>query len=192
MSIPNLPVNFKDDILAATNQKRKYNLIQNDDGTVSFEDATEYQQTGSDFGAGQINATNNAINKIYSERILSLEEAALVTETGFFVDAMVVSELIGELNKNIEKVAESYGINVIHKKIGCQHTIRISGNVRGELTTHSFTIPEDCRPSNAVDIYTRANKTWCKISISKEGVVNIQPDSPIPVGTYINAWETYV
>lgn len=97
MSIPNLPVNFKDDILAATNLKRKYNLIQNDDETVSFEDATEYQQTGSYFGAGQINATNDAINKIYSERILSLEEAALVTEPGFFVDAMVVSELIGNL-----------------------------------------------------------------------------------------------
>ena len=97
MSIPNLPVNFKDDILAATNPKRKYNLIQNDDGTVSFEDATEYRQTGSDFGAGQINATNDAINKIYSERILSLEEAALVTEPGFFVDAMVVSELIENL-----------------------------------------------------------------------------------------------
>ena len=96
MSIPNLPINFKDDILAATNQKRKYNLIQNDDGTVSFEDATEYQQTGSDFGAGQVNATNDAINKIYSERILTLEEAALVTEPGFFVDAMVVSELIGD------------------------------------------------------------------------------------------------
>lgn len=99
MSIPNLPVNFKDDILAATNPKRKYNLIQNDDGTVSFEDATEYQQTGSDFGAGQINATNDAINKIYSERILSLEEVALVTEPGFFVDAMVVSELIDNIKK---------------------------------------------------------------------------------------------
>lgn len=99
MSIPNLPVDFKDDILATTNQKRKYNLIQNDDGTVSFEDATEYQQTGSDFGAGQINETNDAINKIYSERILSLEEAALVTETGFFVDAMVVSELIGDFQR---------------------------------------------------------------------------------------------
>ena len=193
MSIPNLPTNFKDDILnTSVNSKRKYRMINNSGGTVSFEDETDYTQEGSEFGAGQINATNDAINKIYSERILSLEEAALVTEPGFFVDAMVVSELIGKLNKNIEKVAESYGINVIHKKIGCQHTIRISGNVRGEITTHSFTIPEDCRPSNVVDIYTRANKTWCKISISTEGVVDIRPDSPIPSGTYINAWETYV
>ena len=101
MSIPNLPINFKDDILADTNQKRKYNLIQNDDGTVSFEDATEYQQTGSDFGAGQINATNDAINKAYSERMLNLEEVELVTEPGYFVDALAVKEVFTELNGNL-------------------------------------------------------------------------------------------
>lgn len=106
MSIPNLPVDFKDDILATTNQKRKYNLIQNDDGTVSFEDATEYQQTGSDFGAGQINSTNDAINKAYSERILNLEEVELVTEPGYFVDALAVKEVFTKLNGNlkIEKI----------------------------------------------------------------------------------------
>ena len=99
MSIPNLPTNFKDDILnTSVNSKRKYKMINNTGGTVSFEDKTDYTQEGSEFGAGQINATNDAINKIYSERILSLEEAALVTEPGFFVDAMVVPELIGEMD----------------------------------------------------------------------------------------------
>ena len=99
MSIPNLPTNFKDDILnTSVNSKRKYRMINNSGGTVSFEDETDYTQEGSEFGAGQINATNDAINKIYSERILSLEEAALVTEPGFFVDAMVVPELIGEID----------------------------------------------------------------------------------------------
>ena len=59
-----LPVNFKDDILASSmGGKRRYNLIQNDDGTYSLEDATEYTQTGSDFGAGQINDTNKAVNE---------------------------------------------------------------------------------------------------------------------------------
>ena len=59
-----LPVNFKDDILASSmGGKRRYNLIQNDDGTYSLEDVTDYTQTGSDFGAGQINATNKAVNE---------------------------------------------------------------------------------------------------------------------------------
>ena len=34
-----LPTNFKDDIInAEINERRKYRMIQNDDGTVSFED----------------------------------------------------------------------------------------------------------------------------------------------------------
>ena len=64
MAKQTLPVNFKDDILASSmGGKRRYNLIQNDDGTYSLEDVTDYTQTGSDFGAGQINATNKAVNE---------------------------------------------------------------------------------------------------------------------------------
>ena len=48
MSIPNLPVDFKDDILnTGVNQKRKYQQTYNSDGSVSFEDVTAYQQKGS-------------------------------------------------------------------------------------------------------------------------------------------------
>ena len=59
-----LPTNFVDDILAPSmGRKRKYRIIDNGDDTYSFEDVTEYTQTGSDFGAGQINATNQAVNE---------------------------------------------------------------------------------------------------------------------------------
>ena len=95
MSIPNLPVNFKDDILASSNPKRKYQQTFNTDGSVSFEDVTQYTQNGSEFGASQVNQTNGAVNNIYDERILTLEELALVTEPGYFVDAMAVSDLNG-------------------------------------------------------------------------------------------------
>lgn len=58
-----LPTNFVDDILAPSmGGKRRFNLIQNDDGTYSLEDVTDYTQTGSEFGAGKINATNQAVN----------------------------------------------------------------------------------------------------------------------------------
>lgn len=97
MSIPNLPVNFKDDILASTNTKRKYQLIYNTDGTVSLEDVTSYSQKGSSFGAAQVNQTNTAINNIYSQRMLDLDDVALVTEPGFFVDALAVKELNSKL-----------------------------------------------------------------------------------------------
>lgn len=51
-----LEMNYLDDILdASVNARRKYNLIQNDDGTVSFEDVTKYTQSGSVFGAKDVN-----------------------------------------------------------------------------------------------------------------------------------------
>lgn len=111
MSIPNLPVNFKDDILAASNPKRKYQQTFNSDGSVSLEDVTVYSQTGSEFGASQVNQTNKAINNIYSERILDLDELELVTEPGFFVDAQAAKEAYDTLNSKTPKFVGQAGYN---------------------------------------------------------------------------------
>lgn len=59
-----LKTNYKDDVLdTSKNEKRKFRMIQNDDGTVSFDDATEYTQQGDAFGAADINTTNAKINE---------------------------------------------------------------------------------------------------------------------------------
>lgn len=113
MSIPNLPVDFKDDILnTEVNQKRKYQQTYNSDGSVSFEDVTAYQQKGSDFGAREVNETNEAVNNIYAERIVDLDELELVTEPGFFVDALAVKELNDKLDEKIIVQRYSNRINV--------------------------------------------------------------------------------
>lgn len=63
MAKQTLPTNFIDDIFApSANGKRKFTITSNGDGTYEIEDVTDYTQTGSDFGAGQINATNQAVN----------------------------------------------------------------------------------------------------------------------------------
>lgn len=98
MSIPNLPVDFKDDILASSNTKRKYRQTTNGDSTVSFEDVTNYSQEGSRFGAKEVNQTNTAINNIYDERVLDVDALELITEPGFFVDAQAVQELNGKIS----------------------------------------------------------------------------------------------
>ncbi len=65
MAIAKLPVNFQDDIIDTTiNDKRRYRLEENTDGTTSFEDATTYEKVGSYFGAEQINQTNGTINEV--------------------------------------------------------------------------------------------------------------------------------
>ena len=62
-----LPTNYVDAVLDATaNTRRKYNLIENGDGTVSLEEVTTYTRVGSNFGASDINNTNSKVNTLES------------------------------------------------------------------------------------------------------------------------------
>lgn len=113
MAKQTLPVNFKDDILdPSMSGKRKYRLIDNGDGTVSFEDVTTYTQTGSDFGAGQINATNQAVNESCDKAnvIDNLDDIVANQASGMIAGAKAVVELNGNLS-GIGQVAEvgNYG-----------------------------------------------------------------------------------
>ena len=57
-----LRTDYKDDILdSSVNEKRKYNIIDNTDGTKSLEDVSVYTQRGDSFGAVDINKTNQAV-----------------------------------------------------------------------------------------------------------------------------------
>lgn len=55
-----LKTDYKDDIFPGA---RRYDLVKNEDGTVSFTDKTDYTQEGDKFGAGEINAICQEINE---------------------------------------------------------------------------------------------------------------------------------
>lgn len=64
MAKTTLNTDYQNDVLSsAMNGKRKYKMITNSDGTVSFEDVTTYTQTGSDWAAGDINIFAKNINE---------------------------------------------------------------------------------------------------------------------------------
>lgn len=59
--------NYKDDVLDVTqNELRKYNVVNNDDGTISLIDVTKYSQTGDKFGAKDVNGIVEAIGETNS------------------------------------------------------------------------------------------------------------------------------
>ena len=99
MAFTPLSTDYKDEILSEVNTQRKYKQTVNEDGTISLQDMTAYEQEGSTYSAKDINEERKAINDIYANKVVSLEEASLVTEPGFFCDALVVNEL----NKNIPR-----------------------------------------------------------------------------------------
>ena len=62
--ITDLKTDYKDDVLdTSANERRKFQMITNDDGTVSFVDVTDYLQTGDSFGASELNAMNERSNE---------------------------------------------------------------------------------------------------------------------------------
>lgn len=63
--IEKLPTNFQDDILdTSMSNKRRYQIIENSDGTISLEDVSTYVKVGSEFGMEEVNATNGAVNAL--------------------------------------------------------------------------------------------------------------------------------
>lgn len=91
-----LPTNYRDDILNTSAEgKRKYVMSYNQDGTVSFEDVTPYEQVGSDFGACDINTANEAINQSFDKNklIRGLDTINALTEEGYAVDALSVKQI---------------------------------------------------------------------------------------------------
>lgn len=90
--------NYKDDILnTSVNEKRKYRMIDNGDGTVSFEDVTSYTQVGDIFGAADVNAITKGVNKIEKNvngLSFNVQETAILT----YVDKSTLMQevIVGE------------------------------------------------------------------------------------------------
>lgn len=126
-----LSTDFKDDILASQNSKRKYTQVNNSDGTVSFQDSTAYSQVGSSYGAKEVNEEREAINNIYANKLVTLDEIDLVTEPGFFVDAQVVKEL----NSKIES-------EPLLKRQYFSQSITVVANGVASVTMGAISVPE--------------------------------------------------
>ncbi len=62
-----LKTDYKNTIIdTSVNARQKFNMINNTDGTVSFEDVTTYKQVGDAFDAADINETNVEVNNHHS------------------------------------------------------------------------------------------------------------------------------
>ena len=75
-----LKTNYKDDIYEGN---RKYNQVNNSDGTISLVDQTVYTQEGDSFKAEDINATNMAINRLYDVRTGTLTAGGWTTSAPY-------------------------------------------------------------------------------------------------------------
>lgn len=149
MAKQTLPVNFKDDILnSSMGGKRRYNLIQNSDGTVSLEDVTSYTQVGSDFGAAQMNQTNKAVNESCDKAnvIDDLDDIMANQASGMIAGAKAVAELNGKTTVRAETSDSSVYAAGGYISLGSKDTdiatfasngvIHIKKNMRALINVH--------------------------------------------------------
>lgn len=98
-----LKTDYKDAMFQGS---RKYQMIQNDDGTVSFEDVTEYTQTGDSFGAKDINDTNTEVEKKFDST--DVVDPMVTTQAGFAADAKATGDALKSQNSKIWPVGSIY------------------------------------------------------------------------------------
>lgn len=106
-----LKTNYQNDVFSG---KRKYELTNNPDGTISLDDVTVYNKTGDVFNADDINATNRAVNENAAEfNVVKKEFEALKKDSEKF-KAEVNQQISGfkaEVNQQISDLAKD--VNVI-------------------------------------------------------------------------------
>lgn len=94
-----LKTNYKDDVLVS-GQQRKYNMIQNSDGTVSFVDVSSYAQYGDVLTADDFNQTNAAVNALNGKTSGSIIPTDYIDGIQFRRCGNLVEMILGRITKD--------------------------------------------------------------------------------------------
>jgi hypothetical protein len=154
MAKATLPTNYRDDILnVSTEGKRKYRMNYNDDGTVSFVDVTPYDQEGSDFGAGDINATNEAVNQSFdkSKIIRDMDAINALTQEGFAPDALALKDVSDSLQTVRTYVGSDGKLHFVDAS-GADSVLPFSGGLKLELVWTNPNHKTDFAVNQAISI----------------------------------------
>lgn len=141
-----LRTDYEDDVLdTEVNELRKYQMIQNEDGTVSFEDVTEYAQVGDSFGSEIL---NQIVAKITTDVIDALADVLANTEEGVLVGANAVKELKNTLQSAIDDKASTASLieltNTVNAKVTNNFTASrvLASNQSGKAVASAVTVTE--------------------------------------------------
>lgn len=181
-----LKTDYKNDVLdLAVNPDRKFQPVDNGDGTFSYNDVTTYSQVGDAFGANDINATNLAINNILGD-CATVEETTTASKAydigdylvmdGYFykVTAAISAGNTLVVGGNIEQTNVGAEISTLNKDL-LNKTETISGctsTVGAVSTCEMYTIGKiaflnaDINPvtnRSASDFLVLPSNLWSKI-----------------------------
>lgn len=130
----NLKTDYKDYIPPESG--KRYIITTDSQGYSTIQDATEYTQEGDTFGAGDINATNNAVNNLTAADVGAVSQTVyqLTPQNGWEVASAASSCYLVVTGKLATLVARLKGINT---------TISSSSVI--------FTLPDGIVPQKYID-----------------------------------------
>lgn len=173
-----LKTDYLDDVLdAEVNQLRKYQMLTNDDGTVSFVDVTTYSQIGDNFSSIDINLTNENINRIY-EMIDDLEksdESKLPLDGGTVtgnVNFMISPKIYEESKKYYVKLLPISSVN--------GNRIVYTPNRTGVMVT----IPYDSTSKSGTVVGSSARPVYVANTGYVTACSELSTDTKLSFGTY--------
>lgn len=191
-----LPVNYKDDIInTEVQQKRKYNLINNSDGTISLEDVTEYSQKGSTFDAREVNAITTTVNSIIDEKATLESDMESIKNGTLAVGKATNSENANSCVGNAAtstKLASPVNINGVafdgSADINILDSTKVSKNEDFILVTnHSLVFSSSTRKCRIEDSRVTAN-SLADVYFTAD-TISVAADSTITVETVVGAVE---
>lgn len=161
-----LLTNFKDDILAESMEgRRRYQMITNEDGTVSFVDVTEYEQIGSEFGQAEVNAIHREINRKFDSG--DVVDPLAAEESGFAADAKLTGDALREVSAKSTHI-EAGQIKTAFSNSPRTYTITFKApfkNVSVAISTNSGSLSVDTRSriksvsATGFQFYTYSNES---------------------------------
>lgn len=181
-----LRTDFKDDVLDVTqNERRKYNVIHNEDGTISLEDATVYLQQGDSFGANDLNEMNrmaNQMNEAAGEILTMGDEVDVLTN-----DINTLKDDVEPLKSDVE-VLENRPTTLLctesdlyYKEVDCDISLpsAISINYNNVDSPNAYNIWDilyhdgkiymlSCHNANLVELHIYDGGTWSKIQVDSD------------------------
>lgn len=119
-----LKTDYKDDGFAGN---RKYRMITNADGTMSFEDVTPYDPVGDSFGAKDINDTNKAINRLDHVTEVTLTAAGWTGSAAPYTQTVTVAGATADMEATVVSALADGATGAVQEAYNKAFGIVVSG-----------------------------------------------------------------
>ena len=148
-----LKTDYKDDVLdSAVNEKRKWTVTENGDGTVTITDATTYLQRGDMFGAAELNEITLAVNECFQS--VSNGKALIASAIADKKVATDATATFAQMAENISKIVLGSGNATVADVLSGKTFTNDDGVEYAGTMTNNGAVSKSITPSTSSQSYT--------------------------------------